>query len=157
MIYLLLSRYEEVCTSVPSQECHTVPSEECGVTYEKECGSVAKPYCRVVYEKVCPTGGYSPGSYSHIGAGAGPINHFISQQRLFKREADEQQGVMIKVTSSTSLFIIPGEDREGKSYGGPHRGNLGIVPAAVGVAPGPGVVHQVYGMVQGKVDITFLV
>ena len=30
-------------------------------------------------------------------------------------------------------FLISDEEREGKSYGGPHLGNLGIVPAAVWV------------------------
>ena len=53
---------------------------------------MAKPYCRVVYEKVCPTGGYSPGSYSHIGAlGAGYAGYGHS---LGKREA-EGQGMII--------------------------------------------------------------
>ena len=32
------------------------------------------------------------------------------------------------------MTIITEEEREGKSYGGAHLGNLGIVPAPVGVA-----------------------
>ena len=58
-------------------------SEECGVTHHTECGSVAQPECRVVYEKVCQTGGYSPGSYRNIG----PYGH-----RLYKRGAQQEGG-----------------------------------------------------------------
>ena len=50
------------------------------------------------------------------------------------------------------MFLIADEEREGKSYGGPHLANLGIVPAAVGVVPGPGG----YGVVHGNVDTSFL-
>ena len=32
-------------------------------------------------------------------------------------------------------FLISDEEREGKSYGGPHLASLEIVPAAVGVVP----------------------
>ena len=49
-------------------------------------------------------------------------------------------------------FNFSDDEREGKSYGGPHLANLGIVPAAVGVVPGPGG----YGVVHGNVDISFL-
>ena len=49
-------------------------------------------------------------------------------------------------------FLISDEERVGKSYGGPHLANLGIVPAAVGLVQGPGG----YGVVHGNVDISFL-
>ena len=49
-------------------------------------------------------------------------------------------------------FLISDEEREGKSYGGPHLAQLGVVPAAVGVVAGPGG----YGVVHGNVDTSFL-
>ena len=51
-------------------------------------------------------------------------------------------------------FSRLGDDREGKSYGGPHLGSHGIVPAAVGVVPR----HGSFGLVhiQGNVKTNFL-
>ena len=48
------------------------------------------------------------------------------------------------------IFLILGADRKGKSYGGSHRGNQGVVPPAVGL----GVGHQGYRVVEGNTNIT---
>ena len=48
--------------------------------------------------------------------------------------------------------LISDEEREGKSYGGSHRGNQGVVPPAVGL----GVGHQGYRMVKGNTGITYM-
>ena len=50
------------------------------------------------------------------------------------------------------MFLFSDGEREGKSYGEQHLGNNGIVPAAVGVVPGP----RGYGVVHGNVDTYFL-
>ena len=42
-------------------------------------------------------------------------------------------------------IFMAGNDREGKSYGGSHRGNQGVVPPAVGLERG----HQGFGVVEG--------
>ena len=103
---------------------------------------MAQPQCRVVYQQVCHTGGYSPGSYSNIGPGYG--------HRLYRREAQAEGGKTDDVR--LFMFLISDGEREGKSYGEQHLGNNGIVPAAVGVVPGP----RGYGVVHGNVDTYFL-
>ena len=69
-----------------------------------------------------PDRGYSPGSYTSIG----PYGH-----RLYKRGAQQEGGERKKYHSY--LFSHLGDDRESKSYEGPHLGSHGIVPATVGV------------------------